>query len=88
MHDGYLKTSNYCYYDVMGFQGCASMAIRTMRKNSVAREHEIQHFEGFVLFEGVRCVVGFWLLRLFCAGWLHGEYRAPGIFIGNVFINV
>jgi hypothetical protein len=48
------------------------MAIQTLRGKSVASGHEIQHFEGFVLFEGVRCVVVFWLLRLFCAGWLCG----------------
>jgi hypothetical protein len=48
------------------------MAIRAMRKNSVARDYEIQHFERVVHSWGCLCVVVFWLLRLFCALWLRG----------------
>jgi hypothetical protein len=74
MHDGYLKTSNYCYYNVMGFQGCASMAIRAMRKNSVARDYEIQHFEGFVLFESVSVLLFFGCVDLMsCARHLNNK---------------
>jgi hypothetical protein len=43
----------------MGFHGCASMVIQTLRGKSVARDYEIQHFEGFVLFESVSVLLFF-----------------------------
>jgi hypothetical protein len=53
------------------------MAIRAMRKNSVAREHEIQHFEGFVLFEGVSVLLFFGCFGYFAQGGCVKSYRAP-----------
>jgi hypothetical protein len=44
------------------------MVIRTMGKISVAREHEIQHFEGFVLFEGVSVLLFFGCFGYFAQG--------------------